>query len=129
MRNLLALAALALVTFALVGWYLGWYRLQTEPAAGGHREITIDINGPKIGQDLSKGKAKLNTMLENKGTPAAPQVPAGPSTQQQTPPAPPPGPPQPVQGTTSWERPGDSSTLTIPIPDSNVPPGPPLPPP
>jgi hypothetical protein len=128
MRNLLALAALALITFAIVGWYLGWYQLQTEPAGNGHREVTIDINGPKIRQDLNKGKSQLSNVMSSKSS-STPAQPSAGSSARQSSATPPPGPPQAVQGTASWERPSDSTTLVIPSPDNGVPPGPSLPPP
>src|SRR5437764_14789020 len=59
MRNLLALSAAALLILAAVGWYLDWYKIKTVPAEQGRQQITIDVNGGKIGEDLSKGKATL----------------------------------------------------------------------
>lgn len=66
MRNLLALLGAALVAFAIVGWYRGWYQLETEPGAGGQRDVKIEINGPKIEKDLHHGTQKLENALENK---------------------------------------------------------------
>jgi hypothetical protein len=75
MRNLLALLGAALVAVAVVGWYLDWYKIQTEPGSAGHREVKIDINGPKIKQDLGKGREKLRDAIESKGQqPAAPNA-------------------------------------------------------
>ena len=37
MRNLLALSAAAVLAFAGIGWYRGWYKVETEPATGGHQ--------------------------------------------------------------------------------------------
>jgi hypothetical protein len=59
MRNLLALFAAGLITFAVVGWYLDWYTVKSTPGAAGHHNVHIDINGAKIGQDLHKGQEKL----------------------------------------------------------------------
>jgi hypothetical protein len=66
MRNLLALLGAALVTFAVVGWYRGWYQVSTEPEPGGHREVKIDINGPKIKNDVQQGTQQLEQVIENK---------------------------------------------------------------
>jgi hypothetical protein len=64
MRNLLALAAAAVLTFVVVGWYLGWYKFQSTPEPDGHRQVTIDLNSKKIGEDLKKGEAKLHGVLD-----------------------------------------------------------------
>ena len=66
MRNLLALFAFGLITFAAAGWYLGWYKIQSAPAATGHRSYQVDINTPKIKQDLSKGEQKIQEALDSK---------------------------------------------------------------
>ncbi len=34
MKNLLALVGAAVVTFAGLGWYLGWYNLTRQPTPG-----------------------------------------------------------------------------------------------
>jgi hypothetical protein len=152
MRNLLALAAAALVIFAGLGWYLGWYQVKTEPAGDGHRQVTIDIDGPKIGKDLKKGEEKVHELIGNKGT--------GPGTVQNLPPPPPPRQPallppqtaqeQPPQGPPtgggSWAFPGQDSLppppggvrvtsgggdnyyVPPPLPAVPPPPGPQLPP-
>jgi len=71
----------ALVAFAIVGWYRGWYQVTTDPEPGGHREVKIDINGPKIGKDVHQGAQKLEHAVENKfqgtgaGAPTAPTAP------------------------------------------------------
>jgi hypothetical protein len=64
MRNLLALFAAAVLTFAGVGWYLGWYRINPAPAAEGHRSFHVDLDGRKMGDDLHRGKVKLEEALE-----------------------------------------------------------------
>lgn len=71
MRNLLALAAAALLTFGVVGYFRGWYQVKTSPAAGGHQQIQIDVNRPKISEDVNASKAKLREILssnENNGS-------------------------------------------------------------
>ena len=67
MRNLLAFAAAALLTFVGVGWYLDWYHIRTTPLTStGHQNVNIDINGEKIGKDLHKGEEKAQQILEKK---------------------------------------------------------------
>jgi hypothetical protein len=88
MRNLLALGAAGLLAFAVIGWYRGWYKVQTEPAADGHREVTIDLNSPQISADINKGKEKLHDMLNNKGTTTVQSVPPGTNPAPQVPPPP-----------------------------------------
>jgi hypothetical protein len=123
MRNLLALAAAIVVIIAVVGWYQGWYRVETEPAADGHREVTIDINGAKVGEDLNKGKAKVKEILGHKGT--------TPGSTSQAPPAPPPpavlqipGPPSGTDGVNqaSWTTLPDLSVPAAPGGQVSLPP-------
>jgi hypothetical protein len=64
MRNLLAFLAAALLTFAGLGWYLDWYTVSTTSAAGGHRQVKIDINAPKIGEDFEKGGQKVKEIID-----------------------------------------------------------------
>jgi hypothetical protein len=71
MRNLLAFLAMVLVTVVSVGWYLDWYKVHSLPAPAGHRQLTIDINTVKIGEDLHKGEQNLQKMLESTGKPQA----------------------------------------------------------
>lgn len=66
MRNLLALLAFAVLAFAGVGWYLGWYQIKSTPTNDGHRQISIDLNTPKIKEDLNTGKEKLRDLLTTK---------------------------------------------------------------
>jgi hypothetical protein len=76
MRSLLTLVGAAVVTFAVVGWFLGWYQVRTTPGPGGHREVNIDFNGPQIKADLKKGQQKILNMTahgaEGTSAPAAP---------------------------------------------------------
>jgi hypothetical protein len=77
MRNTLAfLAALALTVVGL-GWYLGWFQVQTKPGSPGHQTLNIDINTDKANKDihraeeevLEKGKEKVHGLVD-KGKPA-----------------------------------------------------------
>ena len=66
MRNLLAFLSAAVLVFAGAGWYLGWYKVHSIPAAEGHRSVNIDIDGRKIGDDLHKGEEKIQEALDKK---------------------------------------------------------------
>lgn len=94
MRNLLALVGLVVVVFAVVGWYRGWYNVHASTPGSGHGSYHIDLNTPKISDDLSKGREKLRDILtkDNNAPPATPVSPAPPSNQvsNQRPVAPPP---------------------------------------
>jgi hypothetical protein len=65
MRNLLALVGAAVLTFAGVGWFLGWYHLEPAPGkAPGHRSVTVDIDPRKIKDDIHKGEQNVERVLE-----------------------------------------------------------------
>jgi len=55
MRNLLAFLAAVCLTVACSGWYLGWYTVESTPAAQGKRNVNIEINTVKIGTDIQRG--------------------------------------------------------------------------
>jgi hypothetical protein len=74
MRNLLALIGLTVVVVAGLGWYLGWYKLQTDTAATGHREFHVDVDTNKISTDVKKGEQRLQKAITPDGSTApAPQ--------------------------------------------------------
>ncbi len=66
MRNLLALGALGLIVFFGLGWYLGWYKVQSVAGANGHRQVDIDINTNKIKADVNKGESKVHDWLNDR---------------------------------------------------------------
>lgn len=67
MRNMLALFGAALLTVVGVGWYLGWYKVRSQPASvPGQHSVNIDINTNKITTDLQQGEQKLQQWLEKK---------------------------------------------------------------
>lgn len=67
MRNLLALFGAALLTVVGAGWYLGWYKVRSQPASvPGQHSVNIDINTKKISNDLQQGEEKLQQFLEKK---------------------------------------------------------------
>ncbi len=65
MKNLLALAAAALIVFAAVGWYLGWYNVSRTTDPSGHQKINIDVNSPKITKDINKGFNKVKDKVRD----------------------------------------------------------------
>jgi hypothetical protein len=72
MRNLLAFAAAAALTFGGVGWYLDWFHVRSGPVTSdGHQNVNIDINGPKIARDVHKGvevgEKKLQQIVDKQG--------------------------------------------------------------
>jgi|GEM_PF-1018369 len=79
MRNILALLAAGLLAFAGLGWYLGWYHVQSAPAPDGHREIKVDLDTKKIKEDVNKeikeGTQKVEELLHNKGGQSQPSIP------------------------------------------------------
>jgi hypothetical protein len=84
MRNILAFLAALALTVAGLGWYLGWYQVQTKPGGAGHQTLNIDINTEKAARDLhrakeevlDKGKEKLHDLAE-KGKRADAEPPDG----------------------------------------------------
>ncbi|HMC88695.1 MAG TPA: hypothetical protein VKI17_04065 [Gemmataceae bacterium] len=64
MRNLLALLATAVIVFAAVGWYLGWYKIQTNVPQDGHQSINVDVNNKKIKEDILRGEQRLHKAIE-----------------------------------------------------------------
>jgi hypothetical protein len=71
MRNLLAFLAVVVLSVAVAGWYLDWYKVHTHPAEEGHQNLSIDINTQKIGTDLQKGEQNLQKILEKNAKQAA----------------------------------------------------------
>jgi hypothetical protein len=59
MRNLLAFTAAAALTIAGLGWYLGWYKIHATPATNGHRNVNIDIDTAKIGDDIGRAEKRI----------------------------------------------------------------------
>ena len=71
MRNLLALFAFALITFAALGWYRDWYKVQSVTTPDGNRHIDIDIHSKKIGDDIHRGTEKIQDAWEKHRNPAS----------------------------------------------------------
>jgi hypothetical protein len=64
MRNLLAFLAALCLTVGTSGWYLGWYTVESAPAPAGRRNVNIEINTVKIGQDIQRGSERLQDLLK-----------------------------------------------------------------
>lgn len=64
MRNLLALLAATVLTLAGVGWYLGWYSVQSTAGAAGKRQVNIEVDSHKISEDLQKGTEKIQQVID-----------------------------------------------------------------
>ncbi len=84
MRNLLALAAAALIAFVVVGWFRGWYQVSSKPSATG-REYDVNFNAPKITHDLEKGEEKVRDMVNSKVKQTSAPTPAPGQTTQPKP--------------------------------------------
>jgi hypothetical protein len=65
MRNLLAFLGALIVTFAAVGWYLGWYKVHTEPGPDGHKTVKVDVDTKKAEDDIEKGTVKLEDIINH----------------------------------------------------------------
>src|SRR5262245_41380929 len=134
MRNILALLAAAVLVFAGVGWYLGWYEISRTTDSDGHPNITIDLNNQKITEDLKKGEQKVHNLItRDKQTgdrqrvapesppvppppplpPAVPSVPGSGSSAVTLPPLPPPlpGTSLPARSDGSIILPGDGGVV------------------
>jgi hypothetical protein len=66
MRNLLAFLAALLITFGVVGYYLDWFKIESNKPESGHHNVNIDINTQKIGDDIQKGTGKILDKGEEK---------------------------------------------------------------
>jgi len=64
MRNLLAFAAALVLAFAGIGWYRGWYKVESEPTSPGHQSVNIDFNRDKIVEDGAQGVKKVEEKLQ-----------------------------------------------------------------
>jgi len=117
MRNLLALAAAALLAFAGIGWYLGWYKIETNATSSG-RHISIDLNTPKIKEDVGKGKERLRDILDDDRSNSSPASNQQPNIQPL---------PQTDAQPTSFPRPGGNDSPFRPVPPGGT--SPMLPPP
>jgi hypothetical protein len=65
MRNLLALVGAAVVGFAGLGWYLGWYHIGTDSG-----KVEVEINAKKVISDVKAGEKKAADFVNKSGPPA-----------------------------------------------------------
>ncbi len=83
MRNLFALIGFAVVTFAVVGWYCGWYQLSVSTNSSGQTEIKTVVHTQKVADDSTaffQGLGKLIQDKMAKGTDKGTDPAAGPAT-------------------------------------------------
>ncbi len=119
MRNLLALLAAVVLIVAGLGWYLGWYHVQTTPTADGHREIKVDVDTKKITADVKKGVQEGTQKVEefvNKNGGGAPPTGAPPRVVTPSPVSPP---TMPVQSRFRVTENGDveyTGVISVPVP-------------
>jgi sRNA-binding protein len=66
MRNLLAFGAALVLTFAIAGWWLDWYRFRTAPSPDGKPSLTIDFNPAKMLEDARAAEAALEKQLKER---------------------------------------------------------------
>ena len=64
MRNILAFLAASVICLAGVGWYLGWYSVQSTAGAAGKRQVNVEIDSRKISDDLQKGTEKIQQAID-----------------------------------------------------------------
>jgi hypothetical protein len=121
MRNLLALGATALIVFAVVGWFLGWYNVSSTTDSDGHKNININVNSSKFVGDVKKGVDELEKKVQQQqaqpqtgGPPVIPVSNTRPGFSG-------PDAPPPVTGSSD---PGKYVPLSVPPPLPSVPPPP-----
>ena len=73
MRNLFALVGAAVVAFAVIGWFRGWYSFQSVPTAPGHYNVNIDVNREKITTDVGNAKQVVADKLQGGSHPVTSQ--------------------------------------------------------
>jgi hypothetical protein len=61
MRSLFAFLGAGLIAFLALGWFLNWYQVNNTPSDGG---VKINLNIPKIGEDLKAGEKKALNVIE-----------------------------------------------------------------
>jgi hypothetical protein len=85
MRNLFALVGFAIVAFAGMGWYLGWYNLSRQKGEPGMQSFQVDVNPSKVSSDVKKGAETISEIYDrlsddkNKADQQAPAATAQPA--------------------------------------------------
>lgn len=68
MKNILALIGLVVVLVIGLGWYLGWFQVQSQPSSDGHRNFNVDVNTKKIIEDEQNAQKKISGAINNSGS-------------------------------------------------------------
>lgn len=66
MRNLLALAALAIIAFAVIGYYQGWYTFRSSASPDGRQSIQLDVDTKKIEGSVNEVKKDVGEFIRGK---------------------------------------------------------------
>jgi hypothetical protein len=66
MRNLLALAALLVILFLVVGYFQQWYAIEETTAADGQKSYRVVFFTKKIQEDVKKETQEVGEMLNKK---------------------------------------------------------------
>ncbi|NBO91068.1 MAG: hypothetical protein EBV06_01935 [Planctomycetia bacterium] len=70
MRNLLAFLAFCVLSFAIVGGYLGWYSPRTGAGPDGKPSLSIDFNTKKIAEDIKAAEQAIEKKLAERAAAA-----------------------------------------------------------
>ena len=77
MKNLFALVGVAVIGFAVAGWYLGWYQLGVTKTSDGNLHVETNVNTKKVvgdsGDALKKAGTFVGSHLEKSATDAGKQ--------------------------------------------------------
>ncbi|HKB36911.1 MAG TPA: hypothetical protein VKD72_10685 [Gemmataceae bacterium] len=74
MRKLMLLLLVVLLGIVAVGWFFEWYQVSVSGTSEGHQVVSIDINTPKIGNDLETAKQRVLQILQRAESPTPPDV-------------------------------------------------------
>jgi hypothetical protein len=88
MRNLLAFLAAVTLTIAGIGFYLGWFRVLSTAESPGHKNVNIEVNTIKIGEDLQKGGRQVENLIQKARQGSGSKIPGGQEPAEAGPPAP-----------------------------------------
>lgn len=70
MRNMLAFIAFCVITFAIVGGYLGWYSPRTGVGPDGKPSLSFDFNPKKIADDVKAAEQAIEKKLAERAAAA-----------------------------------------------------------
>ena len=79
MRNILAFLGALVVTLVAVGWYENWFQVRSTPGTDGNRNISIDIDSKKVGDDIKQTENKIEHFIDEKSKEAKTTAPATPA--------------------------------------------------